>query len=95
MPSPDRDKHKANQPERRVVMKYLLCYTEKYDGDRNVKVESEAFDDFADAIVRYTLMCGGRDNVVLADADEGRIISQFTREHCDDDNGCVPSVFIK
>ena len=50
MPSPDRDKHKANQPERRVIMKYLLCYTEKYDGDRNVKVESEAFDDFADAI---------------------------------------------
>ena len=38
-------------------MKYLLCYTEKYDGDRNVKVESEAFDE--------------------------------------DENGCVPSVFIK
>ena len=77
-------------------MKYLLCYTERYDGDRNVKVESEAFDDFADAVVRYTLMCGGRDNVVLADANEGRIITQFTRSRGDDGTGTAPdTVFIR
>lgn len=76
-------------------MKYLLCYTEKYDNDENVKVESEDFNDFADAVARYTLMCGGRDNVVLAETDGCRIISQFTREKCDKDTGCVASVFIK
>ena len=76
-------------------MKYILCYTEKYDEDRNVKVESEDFDDFAEAVARYTLMCGGRDNVVLAEIENCRIISQFVREQCDDNSGCVPSVFIK
>ena len=78
-------------------MKYLLCYTERYDDDKNVKVESEDFDDLANAVARYTLMCAGRDNVVLAELGEngGRIISQFARERCDDESGCVPSVFIK
>ena len=76
-------------------MKYLLCYTEKYDNDTNIKVESEVFDDFADAVVRYTLMCGGRDQVFLAETDSGTIIRQFSREICDPDSGCVPSVFIK
>ncbi|MBQ9384117.1 MAG: hypothetical protein IJT87_07755 [Ruminiclostridium sp.] len=76
-------------------MKYFLCYTEKYDEGRNTKVESEDFDDFADAVMRYTLMCGGMDHVVLADVDEGRIISQFSRERGDKDTGTVPAVFIK
>ena len=76
-------------------MKYILCYTEKYDEGRNTKVESEDFDDFTDAVMRYTLMCGGRDHVVLADADERRIITQFSRERCDSDTGTVPAVFIK
>ena len=76
-------------------MKYLLCYTERYDDGKNVRAESETFDDFAGAVMRYTLMCAGRDNVVLAEADEGRIISQFVREKCDEDSGCVPSVFLK
>lgn len=76
-------------------MKYLLCYTEKYDDGRNMKVESEDFDDFADAIMRYTLMCGGRDHVVLAETDGERIISQFSREKADKETGTVPSVFIK
>lgn len=76
-------------------MKYLLCYTEKYDDGKNIKAESEDFDNFADAVIRYTLMCEGRDNVVLAEADGGRIISQFTRSRCDEANGCVPTVFIK
>jgi hypothetical protein len=76
-------------------MKYILCYTEKYDEDQNVRVESETFDEFADAVVRYTLMCGGRDNVVLADANDARIICQFARERCDDGSGCVPAVFLK
>ena len=76
-------------------MKYLLCYTEKYDDGRNMKVESEDFDDFADAIMRYTLMCGGRDHVVLAETDDERIISQFSREKADKETGTVPSVFIK
>ncbi len=76
-------------------MKYLLCYTEKYDNGENMKVESEDFDDFADAIMRYTLMCGGRDHVVLAETDGGRIISQFSREKADKTTGTVPTVFIK
>ncbi|MBQ9484032.1 MAG: hypothetical protein IJU82_07550 [Ruminiclostridium sp.] len=77
-------------------MKYLLCYTEKYDGDRNVKVESEAFDDFAEAVVRYTLMCGGRDNVVLANADDERIITQFSRSRSQDGTDAIPdTTFIR
>lgn len=75
-------------------MKYLLCYTENYDNGKNMKVESEDFDDFADAVLRYTLMCGGRDHVVLAEADGGTIIRQFSRERADE-SGTVPSVFIK
>ena len=73
----------------------MLCYTEKYDDNTNVKVESEVFDDFSDAVVRYTLMCGGRDQVVLAETESGTIIRQFCREACDPDSGCVPAVFIK
>lgn len=76
-------------------MKYLLCYTVEYDNGGNIKVESEDFDDFAQAVVRYTLMCGGRDNVVLAETDEGRIVRQFCRERGDTGTGFVPSVFIK
>ncbi|MBO6303202.1 MAG: hypothetical protein J6N15_12275 [Ruminiclostridium sp.] len=76
-------------------MKYLLCYSERYDDNSNIKVESETFDDFTDAIVRYTLMCGGMNNVVLADAENGKIISQLVRERCDENTGCVPYVFIK
>jgi len=77
-------------------MKYLLCYTERYDADRNVKVESETFDDFADAVARYTLMCGGRDNVVLADADGERLISQFSRSRSKDGTDAIPdTVFIR
>ena len=67
----------SRERKRGRKMKYLLCYTEKYDDGRNMKVESEDFDDFADAIMRYTLMCGGRDHVVLAETDGERIISQF------------------
>lgn len=78
-----------------VSMKYLLCYTEKYDDDTNIKVESEVFDDFAEAVVRYTLMCGGRDQVVLAETDSGTIVRQFCREVCDPDTDHVPRVFIK
>ncbi len=76
-------------------MKYFLCYTENYDEGRNTKVESEDFNDFADAVMRYTLMCSGRDHVVLADVDGCRIISQFSRERCDRETGTVPTVFIK
>ena len=59
-----------------------------------MKVESEDFDDFADAVMRYTLMCGGRDHVVLAETDSGTIITQFSRERSDE-SGSVPAVFIK
>ena len=75
-------------------MKYLLCYTEVYDDGENTKVESEDFDDFADAVMRYTLMCAGRDHVVLAETDGGTIIRQFSRERADS-SGEVPTVFIK
>lgn len=76
-------------------MKFLLCYTVEYDNGGNIKVESEDFDDFAQAVVRYTLMCGGRDQVVLAETESCRIIKQFTRERADSATGTVPSVFIK
>ena len=76
-------------------MKFLLCYTESYDDGQNIKAESEMFDDFADAVMRYTLMCGGRDHVVLAEVDGCRIISQFSREKGDTETGFVPAVFIK
>ena len=59
-----------------------------------MKVESEDFDDFADAVMRYPLMCGGRDHVVLAETDGGTIIAQFSRERSDE-SGRVPAVFIK
>ena len=77
--------------------KYLLCYTDRYDEGKNIKTESEDFNDFADALVRYTLMCAAKDNVVLAEIEEdgGKIIRQFSRERCDDESGCVPSVYIR
>ena len=77
-------------------MKYLLCYTERYDNGNNMKAESETFDDFADAVVRYTVDRGGRDNVVLAETDSGRIISQFSRSRSSDGSEFTPdSVFIR
>lgn len=58
-------------------MKYLLCYnTMPYGEVDKVKVISETYDSFAEAVSQYTLRCGKSMDVVLADMGEEKIIWQ-------------------
>ena len=67
-------------------MQYILCYTEtEFDANINDNVTScytEQFDNFVQAVERYTVMCGAyKHAVVLADAQNNQILKQF---------GCSP-----
>ena len=60
------------------MMKYLLCYTIEEDGI--IKVESETYTDYADAVKSYTLLCGSYNHVVFANLDVQGIIRQYAYE---------------
>ena len=61
-------------------MKYLLCNTRRDDMDETVCVESDTYTDFAEAVMRYTLLCDTCNHVVLADLEEKKIIRQYAHE---------------
>lgn len=67
-------------------MQYIVCYTEtEFDSsiqDTVTNCYTEQFDDFVQAVERYTVMCGAyKYAVVLADAKNNQILKQF---------GCSP-----
>lgn len=63
-------------------MKYLLYYVD--EGHERNTVQTEKYDNFEDAIRRYTLMCACRDHVVLADAEKEVIVRQYAFRYFSD-----------
>ncbi|MBE6876093.1 MAG: hypothetical protein IJJ69_07460 [Oscillospiraceae bacterium] len=59
-------------------VKYIVCYTiEEADG-MNVTCVTERFDNFTEAVGRYTLFCGvPKRSVILADVENNKILQQF------------------
>ena len=56
-------------------MKYMLCYAVMY---KSAKVESEYFEKFEDAVMKYTVLCSNCSDVVLADTEEQKIIRHYS-----------------
>lgn len=70
-------------------MKFLVSYVrcsrnmEKADASNKICVEYAEFDDFKEAVLKYTLECDLSQQVVLADVEKQTIIRQFTRDYDD------------
>lgn len=56
-------------------MRYMLCYAVKANSP---KVETEYFETFADAVMKYTVLCSNCRDVVLADLEKEMIIRHFS-----------------
>lgn len=53
----------------------MLCYAVT----RNVsKVDTQYFDTFEDAVMKYTVLCSNCNDVVLADTENKKIIRQYS-----------------
>ncbi len=59
-------------------MRYMLCYALM---QRSAKVETEYFEKFEDAVMRYTVLCSNCEDVVLADTAAEKIIRHFSYRH--------------
>lgn len=59
-------------------MKYLLCNTT--EKNNKIHVESEVYENFADAVKRYTLLCDACNHVLLANLEKEEIIRQYAHE---------------
>lgn len=55
-------------------MRFMLCYAIKLN---SAKVETEYFDNFADAVMKYTVLCNNCHDVVLADLTNEKVIRHF------------------
>ena len=56
-------------------MRYMLCYAITH---KSAKVETEYYEKFEDAVMRYTVLCSNCDDVVLAETMESRIIRHYS-----------------
>ena len=56
-------------------MRYMLCYAIKVSSP---KLETEYFDSFADAVMKYTVLCSNCRDVVLADLEKETVIRHFS-----------------
>lgn len=55
-------------------MKYMLCYAVT----RNVsKVDTQYFETFEEAVMKYTVLCSNCYDVVLADTEEKKILRHY------------------
>ena len=59
-------------------MRYMLCYALM---QKSAKVEAEYFDQFEDAVMRYTVLCSNCEDVVLAETTEAKIIRHYSYRH--------------
>ena len=59
-------------------VKYIVCYTENNDDNTTTTEYTERFDNFLNAVERYTLFCGAKTSVVLADVVNNQILKQFS-----------------
>ncbi len=69
-------------------MKYMLCYAVM---EKSKKVESEYFDKFEDAVMKYTVLCSNCADVVLADVEEHKIIRHYSYRYVL--HGCAATNF--
>ena len=60
-------------------MRYMLCYAVKVSSP---KVETEYFDSFADAVMKYTVLCSNCRDVVLADLEKEAVIRHYSYRLC-------------
>ncbi|MDY4574614.1 MAG: hypothetical protein SPD90_06115 [Intestinibacter sp.] len=60
-------------------MSYLLCFTKTEKDKDTIYVSREYYDNFEDAIERYTLLCTTRESVTLSNLDKEEIIRQLVR----------------
>ena len=60
-------------------MRFMLCYAVKMN---SAKVETEYFESFADAVMKYTVLCNNCHDVVLADLTEEKVIRHFAHRNC-------------
>ena len=56
-------------------MRYMVCYALKIKAPQ---IETEYFEKFADAVMKYTVLCSNCFDVVLADLQEEKIIRHFS-----------------
>ena len=58
--------------------KYIVCYTDVDEDGQNVTCFTERFDNFTEAVSRYTLFCGAyKRSVTLSDVENGKVLEQF------------------
>ena len=57
-------------------MRYMLCYAVK---EKSARVETEYYESFTDAVMKYTVLCSNCADVVLADTNEQKILRHFSR----------------
>ena len=57
------------------MMRYMLCYAIKMKAPQ---IETEYYDSFQDAVMKYTVLCSNCHDVVLADLQENQIIRHFS-----------------
>ena len=60
-------------------MRYMLWYAVK---ERSPKIETEYFDTFADAVMKYTVLCSNCRDVVLSDLEKETVIRHFSYRLC-------------
>lgn len=65
-------------------MRYMLCYAVKA---HSARAETEYYEKFEDAVMKYTVLCSNCDDVVLADTETHMIIRHFC--HRSDPHGCA------
>ncbi len=56
-------------------MRYMICFTVKPYAQ---KAETECYESFSDAVMRYTVLCGSCRDVVLSDIEQGVIIRHYS-----------------
>ncbi len=55
-------------------MRYMLCYAVK---ERSARIETEYYEKFEDAVMKYTVLCSNCADVVLSDTEEKKILRHF------------------
>ncbi|HAG14462.1 MAG TPA: hypothetical protein DCG49_11475 [Ruminococcus sp.] len=56
-------------------MRYMLCYATRIKAPQ---IDTEYFEKFSDAVMKYTVLCSNCYDVVLADLESEKIIRHFS-----------------
>lgn len=56
-------------------MRYMICFAVR---ENMPKIETEYYESFSDAVMRYTVLCSNCRDVVLSDLEKSEIIRHFS-----------------